>query len=95
MKKTLVLATACGLLGISSAMAQTTVFNDDFQNGSTVNGTSTPGGTPTASSTSYDIASSKTGQATLNSGAGTLEIQLSSSTPPVFGKRRQFLVALR
>lgn len=86
MKKTLVLtiASACGLLGISSAMAQTTIFNDNFQNGSTVNGTSTPGGTPTASSTSYDIASSKTGQATLNSGAGTLEIQLSSATTSGF-----------
>ncbi len=35
------------------------VFTDNFQNGSTVGGTSIPGGTPTASFTSYDIASSK------------------------------------
>jgi hypothetical protein len=76
------IATTTGLLGLSSVHAQTTVFNDNFQNGSTVNGTSTPGGTPTASSTSYDIASSKTGQSTLSS--GSLEVQLSSGTTSGF-----------
>jgi hypothetical protein len=39
--------------------AQTTFFSDNFSNGSTTNGISTPGGTPTASSTSYDFASTK------------------------------------
>ena len=35
------------------------MFSDNFSNGSTTNGLSTPGGTPAASSTSYDIASTK------------------------------------
>jgi autotransporter-associated beta strand protein len=39
--------------------AQQTVFYDTFGS-STTNGVSTPGGTPTASSTSYDIGSAKT-----------------------------------
>ena len=39
------------------------VFTDNFQNGSTVGGTSIPGGSPTASFTSYDIASSKNASA--------------------------------
>ena len=50
------------LLGIISplaAMAQQVVFNDTFTNGSTVGLNSVPGGTPTASSTSYDIATPK------------------------------------
>jgi autotransporter-associated beta strand protein len=41
------------------AWSQTTFFSDNFSNGSTTNKISTPGGTPTASSTSYDFASSK------------------------------------
>jgi autotransporter-associated beta strand protein len=41
-----------------SAMS-TVFFTDDFANGSTTNLLSVPGGTPTASSTSYDLASSK------------------------------------
>ncbi len=40
--------------------AQTvTFFSDNFSNGSTTNKVSAPGGTPTASSTSYDVASTK------------------------------------
>lgn len=39
--------------------AQTTFFTDNFSNGSTTNEASIPGGTPTASFTSYDIASTK------------------------------------
>jgi len=38
-----------------AAMAQTAVFTDTFGS-STTNHTSTPGGTPAVSSTSYDIA---------------------------------------
>ena len=49
-----------------AAMAQQVVFNDVFTNGSTVGLVSTPGGTPTASSTSYDIATPK-GIASLDS----------------------------
>lgn len=86
MKKTLVLtiAAACGLLGISSAMAQTTVFNDNFQNGSTINGTSTPGGTPTASSTSYDIAASKAANTFPNITSGSLNLGLNAATTSGF-----------
>lgn len=40
--------------------AQTTFFSDNFSHGSTTNQVSIPGGTATASSTSYDAASSKT-----------------------------------
>jgi hypothetical protein len=61
-----------------SGLAQTTVFSDNFSNGSTLNGTSTPGGTPTASSTSYDIASTKT--ATSSMGANDLKLGLPSTT---------------
>ena len=52
----------CALLALIAplaAMAQQVVFNDVFTNGSTVGLVSTPGGTPTASSTSYDIATPK------------------------------------
>jgi autotransporter-associated beta strand protein len=42
-----------------AARAQTTFFTDNFSNGSTTNQLSIPGGTPTASSTSYDCGSGK------------------------------------
>jgi len=42
-----------------ASAAQTTYFSDNFSNGSTTNGTSIRGGSPTASYTSYDIASTK------------------------------------
>ena len=58
--------------------SQTVIFNDTFENGSTLNGTSTPGGTPSASSTSYDVASTKTGSCTI--GANLLREKLSSAT---------------
>lgn len=61
-----------------AAAAQTTVFSDNFSNGSTFNGTSTPGGTPTASSTSYDFDSTKTGSESISS--GNLTFGLSSAT---------------
>lgn len=40
-------------------VAQTTFFTDNFANGSTLNGPSVRTGTPTASATSYDVASTK------------------------------------
>ena len=61
-----------------AVMAQTPVFTDHFSSGSTTNGISIPGGTPTASSTSYDIASPKT--ATNLAPAGHLKIGLSAAT---------------
>jgi hypothetical protein len=81
-KATVFVAATCGLLSISSAIAQNTVFSDNFQNGSTVNGTSTPGGTPTASSTSYDIAASKASSSSV-SGSG-LAVGLTASTTSGF-----------
>ena len=65
-----------------AGMAQTTVFTDNFQNGSTFNGISTPGGTPTASSSSYDFASSKTGVESI--GPSGLTFGLSSATSSGF-----------
>src|SRR5580692_5233608 len=46
-----------------AGIAQQTVFYDTFGS-STLNGVSTNSGTPTASSTSYDIASAKNASAT-------------------------------
>ena len=57
--------------------AKTTIFTDTF-GGSTLNGTSTPGGTPSASSTSYDVASTKTG--TCSIGTGKLQVKLGGNT---------------
>ncbi len=62
MKKNFHLRLLSGLLIATASLtcsAQTTFFNDNFNNGSTTNGISIPGGTPTASLTSYDIASTK------------------------------------
>jgi hypothetical protein len=79
--------------------SQTTIFNDTFISSqlSTLNGSSTPGGTPSASSTSYDVASSKAGSCAITAGspgflreklsgattAGYLEIQAIFTTTPV------------
>ena len=60
------------------ASAQVTVFSDDFSNGSTVNQPSTPGGTPPASYTSYDIASSKAATSTVS--AADLDLYLPSTS---------------
>jgi len=43
----------------STTLAADIFFTDDFTHGSTLNGNSIPGGQPSASSTSYDIASTK------------------------------------
>jgi len=62
-------------------MAQTLspVFTDNFRNGSTTGTTSIPGGTPTASFTSYDFASTKNATAsTINS--GTLRLTFAATT---------------
>ena len=58
--------------------AQTTFFSDNFANGSTTNKVSTPGGTATASSTSYDFASSKTSVTTI--APNLLSCRISSAT---------------
>ena len=59
--------------------AQTAIFTDTFGS-STLNGTSTPGGTATASSTSYDIASTKADTTGPTIGAGKLRLSLNSGT---------------
>lgn len=58
--QTLALAVTSGILAIQPAVAQTTVFSDDFSSGSTVNSTAF---TPTAYSTYYETASAKGGGA--------------------------------
>lgn len=70
------------LLSLISAVAQadTTVFTDNFSNGSTVNGASIPGGTPLASSTSYDIASTKAATTGSAISAGQLRLSLNAAT---------------
>jgi autotransporter-associated beta strand protein len=56
-----------------AATAQTPVFTDNFvAGGSTFNGVSTPGGSPTASKTSYDFSSSKTAAETILTNSATL-----------------------
>ena len=47
------------LLTTTAGLSQTVFFEDNFGNGSTLDGLSIPGGTSTASFTSYDLASSK------------------------------------
>jgi hypothetical protein len=76
----LVLASALPL----AVTAQTTVFSDNFGNGSTLNGASTPGGTPPASSTSYDIASTKAATTGPVIGSGDLRLTLNGATTSGF-----------
>jgi hypothetical protein len=68
--KRLLMVTFLTLLASFAALAQQTVFYDSFAS-STINGGPTtnmiPGGTPTASYTSYEIASGKNATATTNS----------------------------
>lgn len=73
----LLLVTALPAL-LTTARAETVIFTDTFSS-STLNGTSTPGGTPTASSTSYDIATTKNGT-TCTIGPDRLLMKLSSGT---------------
>lgn len=64
------------------AIGQTVIFNDTFDGSSTLNGTSTPGGTPSASSTSYDVASTKNGTScAITAGSpGYLRMKLGGAT---------------
>jgi hypothetical protein len=78
MKKLPLLLLATTLTALSAARAETVIFTDTF-GGSTLNGSSTPSGTPLASSTSYDIASTKNGT-TCSIGADLLRMKLSANT---------------
>lgn len=82
---TVIMAAAVCALVSQSASAQypgpgpNPVFTDNFGNGSTINATSTPGGTPTASSTSYDMNSSKNATAAIAPGDLNMELPSTSS----------------
>ena len=67
------------LLLAPSGVRADTIFTDNFSNGSTINGPSVPGGSPAASSTSYDFASSKN-STTSTIGPGLLSGKLSGNT---------------
>jgi hypothetical protein len=81
--KKLSLSVLSSVLFVIAAESQTTIFNDTFTSAalSTLNGTSTPGGTATASTTSYDVASTKTGSCAITARSpGFLREKLSSGT---------------
>jgi fibronectin-binding autotransporter adhesin len=61
-----------------AALSQQVIFTDNFTSGSTTNKTSTPGGSATASFTSYDLAASKS--CTNSAASGHLKIGLSAPT---------------
>lgn len=63
-----------------AASAQYADFTDNFNNGSTLNQASTPGGTPSASFTSYDIAATKAATTAPAIGSGRFRIGLNGST---------------
>ena len=75
---TIAAASAWALFSQSASAQDPVVFSDNFSNGSTVNQTSTPDGTPTASKTSYDFVSPKA--ATSGITAGDLNITLPSTS---------------
>jgi hypothetical protein len=66
---------------LTAQLSDSTVFSDDFQNGSTINGTSSAA-TVTSDSTSYDFDSTKTGSESISSSG--LEYQLSAGTTSGF-----------
>jgi len=72
--------------GWAAASAQeAVVFHDDFTTGSTLNGDSIPGGTPEASFTSYDVASTKNATASaIDPTAGTMTLQIPGTTSGFF-----------
>jgi fibronectin-binding autotransporter adhesin len=67
-----------------AALAQLPVFTDNFVNGSTTNKLSVPGGTPSASFTSYDFASSKNTTTGPTNSAHLLRLALSGGTTSGF-----------
>jgi len=77
----ILLATSMLVVAPLVSRSQTVVFNDSFVvGGSTLNGTSTPGGTASASTTSYDIASTKTATTAPAISAGRLKLSLNGGT---------------
>ncbi len=82
MKKIPLILLTASLAATQFTRAQTTIFNDTFSS-STTNGISTPGGTPTASSTSYDLASTKDGR-TCSIVPGKFQVKLAGGTTAGF-----------
>ena len=64
--------------------AQTTFFSDNFSNGSTTNAISMPGGTPAASFTSYDLASTKNALISNSIAPNDLRLALAAATSSGF-----------
>lgn len=73
------IAMAAVLAAASFAATAAPVFTDTFTDGSTVGGASVPGGTPSASTTSYDIASTKNSATSAISG-GVLSVVIPATT---------------
>lgn len=74
--------TVAALLATPLVSMADTFFTDDFSNGSTTNASSIPGGTPTASHTSYDIAATKS--TACNIAAHDLTLKLAAATSSGF-----------
>lgn len=69
-----------GILLTAAAVAEAApIFTDTFTNGSTVGAASVPGGSPTSSFTSYDIASTKNSSSSTIAG-GTLSVVIPATT---------------
>jgi autotransporter-associated beta strand protein len=88
MKKSRVFRFLFALLGTVAPLwmcqAQTVFFTDNFSNGSTTNGLSVPGGTPSASKTSYDVASTKNGISSSSLNPNDLRLSLAATTSSGF-----------
>jgi len=93
-RNNLVTLAVCALTLPLAVIAQpVTVFSDNFSNGSTLNGTSTLGGTPTASSTSYDIASTKAATTAPAISSGDLKLTLNAATTGGFVEAQALFTA--
>jgi len=80
------------LAGAAVSAVAAPVFTDTFTNGSTVGGPSIPGGTPTASFTSYGIASTKNASASAISG-GVLSVGMPATTSGFYEAQAIFTAA--
>lgn len=77
MSRTIVIAMVLAAGSLAATAAP--IFTDTFTNGSTVGGASVPGGTPSASTTSYDIASTRNSSSSAIS-SGVLSVVIPATT---------------
>jgi autotransporter-associated beta strand protein len=75
---------AAGFLATPLASVADTFFTDDFSHGSTLNGSSIPGGSPAASYTSYDVAATKATTQSNSIAPGLLRLGLNGATSSGF-----------